>query len=292
MTLRTVFFVLLATFAISNQSYADVTTKAVQEALEFTARRFGKEVAEEGIEKLGKKMTTLAAKHGDEVVTAAFKKIGPRAGQLANAAGDQADVALRVLARYGDDGVSLATKPGCLKLVSQFGDDGAAALLRHGTVGEQVIGQFAEGGVKALSNVSAQSGRRLAMMAGEDVLKPELMDVICRHGDKACDFIWRNKGALAVGTTLAAFVAAPESFIEGTSQLTGIIANSVAQPIAEVPKVLAEGVARSLSTLAFVVGMFVLAITVLLRNTTKQRLMKGAWYVFRGFTTIRNMRHK
>jgi hypothetical protein len=51
---------------------------------------------------------------------------------------------------------------------------------------------------------------------------PEIMDVIARYGAPAMDFIWRNKGPLAVGTALTAltaFLANPKPFIDGTSQL-------------------------------------------------------------------------
>ena len=187
-------FVVLAILAIAKPSEASVASKIVREAVEFTARKFGKEVAEEGLEKLTSRMASLAAKHGDEVVSAAFRKVGPKAGRVISEAGEQADVALRLLARHGDDGVSLAMRPASLKMISRFGDDGAEALLRHGTVGEQVIGQFAEGGVKALTQLTSQNGRRLAMLANEGVLKPQLIDVVCRHGDRACEFDLKSRG--------------------------------------------------------------------------------------------------
>jgi len=49
----------------------------------------------------------------------------------------------------------------------------------------------------------------------------ELFDVIGKYGDKAADFVWKNKGALAVGATLTAFLADPKPFIEGTVALAG-----------------------------------------------------------------------
>eukprot|EP00456_Euglypha_rotunda_P031633 TRINITY_DN245_c0_g1_i3.p1 TRINITY_DN245_c0_g1~~TRINITY_DN245_c0_g1_i3.p1 ORF type:complete len:300 (-),score=54.01 TRINITY_DN245_c0_g1_i3:612-1412(-) len=139
-----------------------------------------------------------------------------------------AEEELRPLLVFFDD-----ARPSSLKLISKFGDDGADALLRHGTVGEQLIGEFAEGGVKALNQVTAQNGRRLAMLAGDGVVKPQLIDVVCRHGDRACEFIWKNKGALAAGTTMAVFLANPEQFLDGTVQLTEIVADAAIRPLAE-----------------------------------------------------------
>jgi hypothetical protein len=40
----------------------------------------------------------------------------------------------------------------------------------------------------------------------------ELLAVIERHGDRALDFTWRHKGALAVATVLGTFLADPEAF--------------------------------------------------------------------------------
>lgn len=286
---KTICMVVLAMFALANVVEAGITSRAVREAVEFTTRKFGKEVAEEGVEKLTSRISSLAAKHGDEVVSQAFRKVGPRAAKLVGEAGEQGDVLLRMLARYGDDGAALATRPGALKLISQYGDEGAEALLRHGTVGEAVIGQFAEGGVKALAKVSPQGGRRLAMMAQEGALKPEMLDVIYRHGDKACEFLWKNKGALMVGATLAAFVASPDEFIDGTTQLGSVVAENVVRPLAEVPKVMAEGLGSSLRAVLIVLGMAGIGMAVLLRDATSRRKFgKCLWYGFRVFTSLRH----
>jgi hypothetical protein len=83
--------------------------------------------------------------------------------------------------------------------------------------------------------VGAQSGRRLAIMAEGGELAalgrtPEVMGVIARIGDPAMEFIWRNKGALAVGTALTAFLANPQPFIDGTTRLTGTVAEHAVRP--------------------------------------------------------------
>jgi len=43
----------------------------------------------------------------------------------------------------------------------------------------------------------------------------ELLGAIERHGGRALDFVWRHKGALAVGTLLTAFPKDPELFLSG-----------------------------------------------------------------------------
>jgi hypothetical protein len=215
---------------------AGIRTKAIQEAIEFAGKKFGKEVAEEGVERLSSRMMQLAARHGDDVVVAVFKKVGPRAGKIVGEAGEHGGVALRLLAKHGDDALPLVTKAASLK---------AAALLKHGSVGESLVEQFAKEGVEALGKVSPQNGRRLAMLATEGQLKPELLTVVSRYGDTACDFIWRNKGALAIGTAMTAFVAAPEQFFDGTAQLTEIVAEAAVKPLAEIPKAVAEEAAAN-----------------------------------------------
>ena len=238
-------------------SHAGVGSKVVQEAMEYTARKFGKEVAEEGVERVSSRMAGLAAKHGDELVSAAFRKAGPQAGRLASAAGTNGDVVLRTLARHGTDGAAALSRPGALNLVGRFGDDGAEALVRHGKIGEEVIESFGNTGAKALSQVSEQNGRRLAMLAKDGALKPELLDVVRKHGDSACDFIWANKGALAVGATLTTFVTSPEEFLNGTAQLTGIVADAAVRPIAEIPKVV---LAETLGSVTGLIGFMSLTV--------------------------------
>lgn len=212
---------------------AGVTSKVVQESVEFMARKFGKEVAEEGIDRLSKRMSQLAIHHGDEVVSAAFRKVGPVAGRVAQEAAENSGVALRLLGKYGDDAVELAVKPRSLKLIAQYGDDAAESLVRHGTVGEGLVETFAESGAKALAKVTPQNGRRIAMLASDKTLQKPVMDVIAKYGDPACEFLWRNKFALATGVTMATFLANPEPFLNGTVQLSEIVADTAIRPLAE-----------------------------------------------------------
>jgi hypothetical protein len=181
----------------------------------------------------GEQVARLAARHGDEVVTTAFQKVGPRAVKIAEEAGEEAGTALRILARHGDDALDIAGRASARQLVAQYGDDAADAILRHGPVGERIVAQFAEPGAKALMEVGSQNARRMSILAQEGVLSGQLLDVIAKCGDRGCDFIWRNKAALTVGATLAAFVASPEPFIEGSVGLTTGLAEHVAEPVIE-----------------------------------------------------------
>jgi hypothetical protein len=70
------------------------------------------------------------------------------------------------------------------------------------------------------------------MLAAQGQLKPELMQVIKRFGDPACDFVWRNKKSLLVGAALTAFVTQPEAFLNGTQKLTSALADATVKPLA------------------------------------------------------------
>ena len=237
----------LVSFSMAVSAEAGVTSKVIQEALEFTTRKFGKEVAEEGVERVATKMSSLAARHGDDVVALAFKKVGPRASRVVGEAGEQADTALRLLARHGDEALPAASKLSSLRLISNYGDDAADAIVRHGSVGESVVEQFAESGAKALAQVTPQNGRRLAMMAEKGELTVPVLEVIATYGDRAAEFVWSRKGSLAVGAALTAFVAAPNDFIDGTVDLTTIVAENAVKPLAEVPKIIAAEAARGMN---------------------------------------------
>ena len=228
-----------ATMLAAMPAEAGVAGKAIREAGEFVGRKFGREVAEEGSERLTATMLRLASKHGDDVVVAAFKKVGPRAGKIAGEAGENADTVLRLLAKHGDDAVPLVAKAASLKAVSRFGDDAATALIRHGAVGEELVERLGQEGAEALARVTPQNGRRLAMLAADGQLKPELVSVVARYGDEACDFIWRNKGSLVVGAALTTFVASPEEFLNGTQKLAATVGEAAVKPLAEVPKTIA-----------------------------------------------------
>jgi hypothetical protein len=167
--------VLLATLVAAGPAQAGGLSTAVREAAEYIGKKFGRDVAEEGAERVATRFTRQAAR---------------------------------------------------------LGDDGAAAILKHGTVGEQLVGQFGKEGAEALAKVAPQNGRRLAIMAARGDLKPELMEVIARGGDRACEFVWSNKAALGVGAALTAFVANPEAFISGAEKLTATVADAAVKPIA------------------------------------------------------------
>jgi hypothetical protein len=235
---------LALSLALPPPARAGVPGKAVQEATEFLMKRFGKEVAGEGAQRLASRIASAAARHGDDVL-GAVRKVGPSALRMVDQAGERAPQVMRLLSRYGDDAARVLSRPKGMALFARYGDNAASVLIRHQGVAEPLVERVGLPAVEALGAVGARGGRRLAMMAEGGELAalgrtPEVMGVIARYGDPAMDFVWRNKGALAVGTTLSAFLVNPQPFIDGTAQVTG----TVAQGAVQVTGIVAENAVR------------------------------------------------
>jgi hypothetical protein len=221
-----------------------VTAQAGKEAVKYVMKNFEKEAAEIGEEELTNRIKSLAARYGDDAV-AAVRNVGPRGLKLAEEAGEQGGLAVKLMAKFGDDGAAILARPKELELVAKYGDDAASALARQKGIAEPLIRQFERPAVDALKNVGTQNARRLATMAEEGELTqigrtPELLSVVGKYGDKAMDFIWKNKGALTVAAALTAFLADPQPFINGTRDLAQIAGNTMVKPLAEVPGRIAE----------------------------------------------------
>jgi hypothetical protein len=241
MTIRTMKSLALATIIVMvavGTVRADLASKAAQETAEFVLKKFGKKVLTEGTQSFAEKISASVLRHGDDVISA-VRRVGPSALSLADEAGEQAPKILCLLSKHGDDAaVWVARRPGAMKLLSKYGDNAAEVLIKHKGLAEPVLEKLGVPAVNALGAVGPRGGRRLAMMAEAGELSaightPELMQVITRHGDVAMDFIWRNKGALAVGTTLTAFLAQPTAFIDGTNQLASTVGDVAVKPLVQ-----------------------------------------------------------
>lgn len=255
---------------------ADVKTQAAREAVEYALKKFGKETVEEGTEQFATRVEALAVRHGDEALDA-VRKVGPKAVQVIEQAGPKGADAAKLLVRYGDDGAWLARQPEGLVLFSKYGDDAAEAMIKHPGVAEPVIAAYGKPAAAALKEVSEQNGRRLATMTETGELAKigrgeELLGVVGRFGDRAMEFVWRHKKALAVTAALTAFLANPQPFIDGTRDITEIAFENVAKPLAEVPKELAKGIATGADWTPVLI-----AIVVVLAVYVTTRLLLKSW---------------
>lgn len=241
---------------------ADVKSQAAREAAEFVVRKFSKEVGQETVETLARKLESAALKHGDEVYLAA-RQVGPRALKVAAEAGEQSTLAYRLMARYGDNAVAMVlAKPEAMSLVARLGEGAAEQMIKHPGIAEPLLEQGGKAAVLALKEVGPQGGRRLAMLMEDGALTAtgktdQLLGVVGKYGDKGLDFIWRNKGKLAVAAAMTAFLANPEPFINGTRDLAQIAGENIVKPVT-------SAVANSLNWNYIFVGLAGLIAVVLL----------------------------
>lgn len=266
-TAPTLALLLIAALAGAPPARADLKTKAAREAAEYALQKFGKAAAREGAETLAERIGAAASRHGDDVF-AAVRRVGPKALNLADEAGESAPSVLRLLSKHGDDAAAwVLERPAGRRLFGELGEEAAEALVRHKGIAEPLLDDFGRAAAGALNSLGPRGGRRLAMMSSGGELaaigrQPELMGVIARYGDPAMEFIWKHKGALAVGTTLAAFLADPGPFLDGTNRLAETVAEDLFQPVVhEAAGVLAWPI-RAASVLAVLAagGMAYLAV--------------------------------
>jgi hypothetical protein len=215
-------------------------TAAARETVEYVLRKFGKEAADEGAEKLAAKTEALAARHGD-LVLVAVKKTGPRGLKLIDDAGANGQEAARLLARFGDEARPIVSDPARLALAGKYGDDAAAAMIKHPEIAEPVIAAYGKAAAKAMSEVGVENGRRLAAMVDSGELAKigrgeELLGVISKYGDRGMEFVYKHRKILTGAAVLTAFLANPQPYIDGTLDLAKLAGETVVKPIAEIPQ--------------------------------------------------------
>jgi hypothetical protein len=231
-----IFFVILYCLSPARVN-AQGKAALVREMAEYVMKKFGKEVADEGVETLTKRIETVIVKYGDDGI-AAVKSVGPRSFRLIEEAGENGIECVKLMAKYGDEAVWVVGKKGRLAIFVKYGDNAAEAMIKHGEIAEPLIGKFGNSAAVALKNVSPQNARRISMLADDGELTaigrtPELLAVVGKYGDSAMEFVWKNKGALTVTAALTAFLADPEPFINGTRDLTQTVGTSLVLPIAQ-----------------------------------------------------------
>ncbi len=262
---KVVFLAALAALALPNICHAQGKAALAREAAEYVMSKFGKEAAEAGVETLTRKIETLAIKHGDDAVQA-VRKVGPRTFRIVEEAGEHGLESVKLMARFGDEALWVVAKKNRLAIFVKYGDDAAESMMKHGEIAEPLLVSFGKPAAGAMKAVNSQNARRLAMMAGDGQLAKigrtqELLEVIAKYGDRAADFVWRNKGALTVGAALTAFLANPKPFLDGAIDITKIVAENVAKPLASIPGQFTDEMAKNTNwTVVLVVLVCVLGL--------------------------------
>jgi hypothetical protein len=242
----------LAGLILAGTAFAQTKVKLAQEAADYVLQKFGREAVRDGASALARRIEQAAVAHGDEVFQA-VRLVGPRALPLIEEGGAHSRQVVRLLATHGEEGaVFVASRPRAMQVFLEHGEEAAAALVKTRGVALPAVESLGKPAIRAFQALgSPQNARRLAMMAGEggELARigrtPEVLAVIEHYGDRAMQFIWNHKGALAVGTTLAAFLTEPEPFLNGARDLSKVVAENVVKPLAEVPAIASrEGAAE------------------------------------------------
>ncbi len=238
------------------RAQAQAKARAAREAAELLMERFGAKVGR-NVPELTARIEGLAARYGDEAIVA-MRKGGPSAFGLVEAAGVDGAKAVRVLAVHGEQGATrVLSRPTAMKQFLQHGDEAANVLVRHPGVAEPLLEKGGAQAIKALAAVDPRNGRRLAMLMDGELANasrhPELLGVVTKHGDGAVNFLWQNKGTLAGGAALAAFLADPEPFLSGAKDIASVAGETVVKPVV-------GGVFTLLNIALGVVGVLLLAV--------------------------------
>jgi hypothetical protein len=200
-----------------------IESTAIRDTSEWILRKFGKGLAGDTIEQIAQSTSSLVAKYGEECLPL-LRQSGHAGFAALEEAGPKAPAVIKLYARRGDEALWIISEPKKLAIFLKHGDSAADALLKHPHLAETIIGKYGGDAVGAVNAVSRAGGQRLAIMTRDGTLdkigrQSEVLGVIRRYGDAAMDFVWKNKGALTVTAALAAFLADPQGFVNGTRKL-------------------------------------------------------------------------
>jgi len=219
--------------AFANPAIAGQAGTAIRETAEFILTKFGKGAAGQTVEEVTEATAKIVAKHGDEALPL-LRNSGHAGFTALKEAGENAPDVIKLYARKGDEAIWVISEPKKLPIFIKHGDSAADALLKHPGIADTLIGRYGDEAVGALNTVSRQNAQRLSMVADDGLLtatprSKELLPVIRQHGDEAMDFIWKNKGSLAVAAVLGTFLADPQTYISGAKEL---VVSPLVEPIA------------------------------------------------------------
>ncbi|HVE38723.1 MAG TPA: hypothetical protein VNM14_02475 [Planctomycetota bacterium] len=199
------------------------------------ARRVAREVVEsfgrEAVEAAEPRVARLVEAYGEEAVSV-LRKVGPSGVQAMERFGAPS---LKILARWGDDGVRLLAVEGesAVAAMAKYGDEAVELMIRHPGVGRDLLAQF--GGQvlrRSLTTDSVVTLNRLAEPIRASGRSAEILAVVEKFGDRACEFLWRNKGTIFLAAVLTAFLNDPQPYLDGVKQLVVQPATQVAHDAA------------------------------------------------------------
>lgn len=186
------------------------------------ARRVAREVVEtfgrETVEAAEPRVVKLIETYGDDAAKV-LRNVGSPGVQALEKFGAPG---LRILSRWGDDGVRLLAVEGdaAVAALARHGDDAVELMIRHPGVGRDLLAAFGGQVLRTrLTTESVVTLNRLADPIRTSGRAAEIFAVIEKFGDRACQFLWRNKGTIFLASALAAFLHDPQPYLDGVKQL-------------------------------------------------------------------------
>jgi hypothetical protein len=222
------------------------------------ARRVAREIVEsfgrEAVESAEPRVLRLVEAYGEEAA-AVLRRVGPPGVLAMERFGAPG---LRILSRFGEDGVRLLAVEGeaAVAALARYGEEGVGLMVRHPGVGREVLEAFGAQVLRApLRTESVITLDRLAEPIRKSGRSAEILSVVERYGDRACDFLWRNKGTIFAGAVLASFLHDPKPYLDGVKELAVEPASRVAR----------EAAAKTDWTLVAISAIFIAAVSLGLR---------------------------
>jgi hypothetical protein len=248
-------------------------SRAARETAEYVMKKFSRKVGAGSVETLALRIERLSLRYGDEVIPV-IRKGGPTVLRALEEAGEEAPRLVKFSLRYGDQAIWVISRTKGAAIFLRYGDDAGRAMIKHGEIVEDVIESYGQPAAKAMAELSGQQARRLVSMHKNGELArigraKELLETITQKSepgwaDKVMDFIWRNKGALTVGTLLVAFLTNPEPFINGTVKLGEHTVGKIS-----------EGVARNTNwTVIIILGILAIVGLIIFRIYRQNHLLR------------------
>lgn len=238
---KSLLFVGLITFVVMSDvvfaSVANTSIKVFREVAEQLIREGAEETSEELVEATTKQLAKIAARMGDDAIVV-IQRYGRSSYRLLNDLSDDAGRQLvKSIRVYGDDAIRVGqTSAG--RAILRSGDDIAIrAVAKYSDVAIPVIRKYGDDCARVLTDLSPQQGRRMIQLANEEYFKPnqfdQLVGVVGEYGDRAMDFIWRNKKVLLAVGVFSAFVSNPEPYLSELTDITEVVVGPVVDGIAK-----------------------------------------------------------
>lgn len=194
----------------------------IREVAEYLMKK-SSGLAAKGAQAVTSQVTDMVTKYGADALPF-LRKAGPDGLQILDNAGANAPDVIKLVLKRGDEAVYVISKPRNLAIFVKHGDNAINALAKHPGLAEDLIERFGSSGAAAMTKVSRANAQHLAILAKKDPVMAtgqadQLLKIVGKYGDKAAEFIWKNKVVLASTAVLAAFLADPEPYLNGAKDL-------------------------------------------------------------------------